>query len=52
MNSRTLLIEKVKNSKTNSFRALYIGKIILKIVIINWVFSGSIKWKQPEMDFR
>ena len=48
---RTLFIENGKNTKTNSFKALNIGKIILKIVKINWVFSGGIKWKQPEMDF-
>ena len=50
MNSRTLLIERVKTQR-NSFKTLNIGKIILKIVKINWVFSGGIKWKQPEMDF-
>ena len=31
---RTLFIEKGKNTKTNSFKALNIGKIVLKIVKI------------------
>ena len=31
---RTLFIENGKNTKTNSFKALNIGKIILKIVKI------------------
>ena len=32
---RTLFIEKGKNTKTNSFKALNIRKIVLKIVKIN-----------------